>query len=321
MPKHDRLLKPFAAAAIAAMLCLGSALPSIAQTNFVILRGGASSGSWYAPSALMAKVMNEAIKGYNVTPTVGSADLNITEVNRGVAQYAFATSPSVSAAYNGTGAFKEKHSNVRAIFAFYPLTLQMLAHADSNIHTFADLAGKRISVGQRGFSTLVLVEELIEAAGLKGKVNISLLNFGDANQQFQDRQLDAIGSLTGYPNPAYTELNSVRPVRLVTLGDDLMNKYIAANPGFSRTVLPGGGYKGWNQDTPALASWTVIITRADRSDEEVYSFLKAIFERREDFWKLNALYTDFKPENMLQGINIPLHPGAERYLREIKVIK
>lgn len=312
------LVSRLAATAVASCLAAGSAA---AADTFITMRSGASAGSWYPLGAMIGTIVNSSMKGYNLTVTAGSADLNITDVDGNRAQFALASGPSVVSAVAGKAPFRYAHGNVRSLMAFYPLTLQIVARKDSGINGVADLAGKRISAGQRGFSTLVLMETLTTQANIRDKVRFALLNYGDANQQFQDGQLDAVISLTGTQNPAYTELGVAVPIKLVQLDQAIMDAYIAANPGFVTTTIPAGTYASWTEPTKTLASWTVMLARADRSDDEVYQLVKMLYERREEFWKVNPLFRDFKPENVLEGLGAPLHPGAERYWREIGLLK
>ena len=300
-----------------------SSLPAGAQSpTFLTMRGGGSAGTWYIGSAVISTIVNREVADTIMTATLGAGNRNITDVHQGTAQYGFAVGRSAVEGYEGIGAFDEPHTNVRAMMSMFPLTFQIIARKDSGIRTFDDLIGKRISAGQQGFTTLAVITELLKIKGhTLDDVDYYYLNYADANQQFQDGQLDAVVSLTGFPSPPYVELESLFPISVVELDQALVASFTEAFPGYSPAVVPGGSYATMETDASTVASPTLMIVRNDRSDDEVYGLTKAIFEHRSELANAAAAYRDFTPENVMNGIGIPLHPGAERFWRETGVLK
>lgn len=300
-----------------------SSLPAWAQSpTFLTMRGGGSAGTWYIGSAVISTIVNREVEGTIMTATLGAGNRNITDVHEGAAQYGFAVGRSAVEGYQGIGAFDAPHTNVRALMSMFPLTFQIIARRESGIATFDDLIGKRISAGQQGFTTLAVITELLKIKGRTLEdVDYYYLNYADANQQFQDGQLDAVVSLTGYPSPPYAELESLFPINVVALDQDLVDVFTEAFPGYSPAIVPGGSYVTMESDALTIASPTLMIGHADRPDEEVYRLTQAIFEHRSELANAAAAYRDFQPENVMKGIGIPLHPGAERFWRETGVLR
>lgn len=52
------------------------------------------------------------------------------------------------------------------------------------------------------------------------------------------------------------------------------------------------------------------------SEDTVYKFVKTFFENLDDFKASHAAFRNLKPEEMLQGLTAPLHPGAVKYYKE-----
>ena len=48
---------------------------------------------------------------------------------------------------------------------------------------------------------------------------------------------------------------------------------------------------------------------------------KAIVEHLDDIGDTHAVYAELTPEMMAQDLGIPMHPGAEKYYREIGAMK
>jgi TRAP-type uncharacterized transport system substrate-binding protein len=63
------------------------------------------------------------------------------------------------------------------------------------------------------------------------------------------------------------------------------------------------------------------LADASLPDEVAYVITKAIFGNLEEFKKLHPALAALTPENMLEGNSVPFHPGAERYFKEIGLIK
>lgn len=289
---------------------------------FLTMRGGGSAGSWYIGSAIISTIVNRDVEDTIMTATLGAGNRNIIDVDKGSAQYGFAVGRSAVEGYEGIGNFDAEHNNIRAMMSLFPLTLQIVARRDSGIETFDDLIGKRVSAGQKGFTTLGVITELLKLKGHTIEdIDHYYLNYGDANQQLQDGQLDAVVALTGYPNPPYSELESLFPINLVSLDEDLVERFTDAFPGYSAATVPATAYPSWGKDTLTFASPTLMIVNQNQPEEQVYVLTKTIFENRGELAGAAAPYRHFQPESVLDGIDIPLHPGAERYWREQDLLK
>ena len=64
-----------------------------------------------------------------------------------------------------------------------------------------------------------------------------------------------------------------------------------------------------------------LVTHSDMKDEAVYEMTKAVFENLPDLVAAHAAAKDIKLENALQGMPVPVHPGAAKYFAEKGVKK
>ena len=60
----------------------------------------------------------------------------------------------------------------------------------------------------------------------------------------------------------------------------------------------------------------MLICREDLSEELVYNFTKAFWENVRELDKVHAKAKLITLETALQGLSVPLHPGAAKYYAE-----
>ncbi len=107
---------------------------------------------------------------------------------------------------------------------------------------------------------------------------------------------------------------------MVPFSDSERDKIIKDYPYLTKSVIPGGAYKGVDTDTNTIAVQTVMICRTDIPDDVVYKLVKAVFEHKDE---LNEIHPSFKETTLENAtpVIIPVHPGAVKYYKEKGVYK
>jgi hypothetical protein len=134
----------------------------------------------------------------------------------------------------------------------------------------------------------------------------------------KDGTLDGFFIIGGVPVPAIRDLAAETPVRLIPVGDDVLAKMRESSTSYRRSVIPSGTYPGISVETPSIGFDALWIVSADAPDDLIYAITKALWndatqrllETRDPLGKQVRL------EDALDGVSIPLHPGAKRYYRE-----
>ncbi len=85
--------------------------------------------------------------------------------------------------------------------------------------------------------------------------------------------------------------------------------YIAA-------TIPAGTYNGQEADVPTVAVVNFLVTHEGVSEETVYQMTKQLFENLPELEAAHKAAASIKLDNALDGMPVPLHPGAERYYKE-----
>ena len=138
----------------------------------------------------------------------------------------------------------------------------------------------------------------------------------------KDGAVDAFFSTTGYPQGSITELAATSGIELVAIDGAGRDKIMAQYKFFAADKIPDGAYKDVKGvDTIAVgAQW---VTSAKQDTELVYEVTKALWSDKTRTMLDNghAKGKAVQQATALTGIGIPLHPGAEKFYKEVGLIK
>ena len=252
--------------------------------------------------------------------TQGSVE-NVQAVGADRFESALAQSDVAFGAYTGTGLFKGKPpiKSLRTIASLFPESVHIVVRSDSPIAAIKDLKGKRVGLGEKESGTLVDARLILDAAGLAEKdIKGDYRSLSLAAAALGHDELDAFFLFGGYPVPAIAELATTTPIRLVPLGGDIADRLTRKYSFFTADTIPAGTYPGIEEPTPTLGTRALWIVSADVPDDLVYSVTKALWleGNRKILDQGHPMGLRIRLDSALEGVVVPLHPGAERYYRE-----
>ena len=326
---------PGAAAILILGLLLGGVSPSAQEEQFFRIGAAATSGTFFEIGAVIASAISKPAgsppceHGGNcgvpglvavTQATQGSVD-NLRMVAAGQIESGIAQSDIVSWAYAGTGIFAAAGplKNLRAIANLFPENLQLVVRDDSAIRTLADLRGKRISLGQPASGTLVDARIVLTAAGLTEKDMVAeYLRPGMAAANVKDGTLDGFFVIGGVPVPAIRDLAAETPVRLIPVDGDVFAKMRESSASYRRSVIPSATYPGISVETPSIGFHALWIVSADAPKDLIYAITKALWNDATQrlLEARDPLGRQVRLNDALEGLAVPLHPGARRFYRE-----
>lgn len=305
------------AAATAAALVFA---PAFAKADeFINILTGGTSGVYYPLGVGLSKIYGDNIPGARtqVQSTKASVE-NLNLLQQGKGELALALGDSVKLAWEGDEAagFKAPLNKLRGIAAVYPNYIQIVASKESGITDLAGLKGKGVSVGAAKSGTELNARKIFEAAGMSyedlGKTEY--LPFAESVELIKNRQLDATLQSAGLGVASIKDLATSIDVTMVAVPADVVAKlgapYVAA-------TIPAGTYQGQDADVPTVAVVNFLVTHEDVSEETAYQMTKLLFENLPELEAAHKAAAQIKLENAMNGMPIPLHPGAERYYREM----
>jgi len=297
--------------------------PAQADNQFVNIATGPTGGTYYPVGAAMAKIWTDNIEGLKANAqSTGGTFNNISLLESGEAEACFADGLYFDA-YNGKGRFDGKpQSFLRGVVVLYPEYIHIVVAKDSGINTFADLKGKRVSFGAVGGSVTATSENLFKAAGLAPKTDLKVEYLGHADSivAFADKRIDAAVTMGALGISSVTEPTTVGTVKIISIPKEVIEAMCKATPYFSPATIKAGTYKGQDKDVATFSSPNIIAVHEKMPDELVYNMTKQLFAHKSDLEAVAAVMKAMQAESVGQ-IRIPLHPGAEKYYKELGLLK
>jgi TRAP transporter TAXI family solute receptor len=317
-------------------------VPTIqAETKFFAIATGGTAGTYYPLGGALAQALSSKIEDLEVTAQTGNASVaNCNLIRDHEIESAFIQNNVAYWAYTATGVFEgnEPIENLRAIASLYPEVFQLVATKSSGIKSFADLKGKRVSPGDRGSGTESDFRSMVEVLGMSYDDfgSVDYLSLGGAVERMKDGQVDFLIFTGGYPTSGIIDLGTSVDLTYISIPDEERAKLKEALPYVIELVIPAGTYPGQEEDVETLSVVAQWVVDADVSDELVYEITKALWEKgevkkgsskgqmktgAEIMGEVHAKGKEVTLETALAGNAIPLHAGAEKYYKEIGVVK
>lgn len=317
-----RLTKRFSL--LAATAAFAVATTAFAAPTFINILTGGTSGVYYPIGVGLSQIYNNGIKDARVSVQATKAsveNLNLLQAGRG--ELALALGDSVADAWNGVedAGFKTPLKKLRAIAATYPNYIHIVASQSSGIKTLADLKGKRISVGAPKSGTELNARAIFKAAGLtyQDMGRVEFLPYAESVELIKNRQLDATLQSSGLGMAAIRDLASMMPITFIEIPADVVAKI--GSEAYQPGVIPAGTYDGQNQDVATVAITNLLVSHEGVPEDIAYQMTKLMFENLDRLVNSHSAAKDIKLETATQGLPIPLHPGAERYYKEVGALK
>ncbi len=307
-------------ASLLAFLLIPALLSScfLAKKELVMATGGAS-GTYYPLGAAIAGIWNEGMGDVDVKVlTTGASVENIRLLDKGEVQAAIVQNDVLDYAWNGTDLFEgDKIEGIQAIGTLYPEVVQVAASTESGITDVRGLRGKRVSVGDSGSGVELNAKQILEGYGLSfGDIEMQNLSFKESADAIRGGMLDACFVTAGVPNAALQELASSSGIVLVPVSGAEAKAVCTGYPFYTKTVIPGGTYRGTDADVQALSVKATLVVSASLSEDTVYRMTKALFEHLGELGEAHPKGRDLSAPAAISGVTIYFHPGAIKYYRE-----
>ena len=288
-----------------------------APVDIVIATGG-TSGTYYAVGNALVTTIGDKLSLSKLTAVdSGASKANVQLVTAGQAQMSILQSDVLNYAHNGSGGETmfdgAADKNSLWVAGVYNETVQLVTAPE--IKSIEDLKGKTVCVGDVGSGTALNAAQVLEAYGMTFEdIDPMYDGFAGGAEALKNGQCVAAFTVSGAPTPALTDLSTTYNFNMPSLSDEAVSY-----PFLVQDNLPAGTYSCVADETVCVAVKAVFTASKDLSEDVVYEITKAMFDNQGDLAKAQAKFGYLSPEGAVDG-SFDLHPGAEKYYKEIGVL-
>ena len=317
--------KRLIAAALTALAALSLSGAAQAQQFFRIGTGG-TAGTYYPVGGMIANAVSQPGKIVVTAQASNGSLANVTGIAGGAIESGFSQADVASWAFTGRGIYEGKPNvpGLRLIANLYSESVHLVVRKGSGIKSVADLRGKRVALDEPGSGTLVDARIILAAYGIKeSDIKPEYIKPNQAGDKLKDGALDAFFFVGGAPAGAIAELASAGAgIDLIAIDGAPAEIIRKTDTFFSADLIPAETYKGIGA-TQTLAVGAQWVTSDKADANTVYEITKALYgdAAQKALAAGHAKGKQITRENAVKGAGIPFHPGAERFYKEVGLMK
>jgi TRAP transporter TAXI family solute receptor len=308
---------------ISLLLALSLAASAFSQPRRITI-GTADVGATYYPmggsiATLISKKM-PAFEGTAVV-TAGAVE-NVRLLDKKEVDIGFTLSFISHKAIEGEKPFTKKIDH-RAIMTLYPNIVMVVALADSDIKSYKDLKGKRVSVGAAGSGLENSFKDIAEAEGITYKdFKPIYLSTTEAADAVLDRRVDAAAMGGSFFSPSLKSMSMSKKVYVIPVSKEGTQKISERTKNsYAPIVIPANTAPGFPEDSQQVEVVTQLAVRADEDEKFVYNLVKLIFDNMAELRQSHKVWEYIGVARGAFKAAIPFHPGAIKYYKEKGVWK
>ena len=279
---------------------------------------GGTGGVYYPLGGEYAAIYEANIDDVTVNYTDSGASVeNIGKIFQGEWQLGIVQSDTANSAVTGDGEFDGAQvDNIGWIAGLYPEAAHIVTLAGSGIESAADLAGKRIAVGDVGSGTRAVSDAILAAYDI-GEDDYEAFeqDFASSLDLLRDNNIDASVFVVGTPTGSLGDLAATNDVKLVSLDQDKADQ-VAGESLFDVYTIEPDAYDFLEEPVITLSVAAALVASTTQVSPELgYEITKATFEHADSITLAQGglIGHDFALSG--QG-EVPLHPGAQQYYED-----
>jgi TRAP transporter TAXI family solute receptor len=301
------------------VVVLGVLFGQAAQAGTVGVGTMAQGTLSFSTGSVIAKLMNEQLGlEARVQPNTGETVL-IPLINQGELDFGIANVLEAADAYQGEGDFAGRaQDKLRIAAVLYPLRVALFVRADSDIHSIADLKGKRVTTG---FSAMGTIERVLNSVFANGGLEpsdvkpVPVPNVIKAAEQFVNGRADAFFFAVGAAKVA--EVDASVKVRVLPMSDapDAVERMKAIFPyGYLIQVPPLPNFAGVSEPTYVLGYDNLLLTATHVPADLAKAVAAGLAENKEVLIEGFPLFRSFEPDKIVKpDMPVPYHDGVKAW--------
>lgn len=297
--------------------------PSPAPKNYDLVAAAGNSGS--AGNSLvsaMCQIVQTNLSGVTMTPNDTNTGACPEAIQGDVVQAGITTTANMADAMQGIGEYSQVCDKPMQMLYLYDFPLHIFLRADDNITAMEQLKGQPIGSLTAGSFATVVIDKLLPYYGMTWD-DFSQVNYGTGSEMIsmlKNRQIKMTFAANTPPHNLALDLESSTTMALMDLPEDIIQQFCMDYPAYSEYIIPKGTYEDVAQDIHTISSPYIFVISADIPEEVVYEMTRSLCENVDQLGNVIATLKSATPELLGTQTNVPMHPGAERYFKEIGVL-
>jgi uncharacterized protein len=296
-----------------------AALGMASAQQFLTIGTGGVVGVYFPVGGATAAIVNQANVGLRLTvESTGGSVFNVRAIQEDQLDLALAQSDVTYQAYHGEAAFEgEPFEGIRVLMGLHAEPMHLVCQQDANVASFRDIAGLRVSIGNPGSGILNTVRAMLDVFGMTEEdFSAEYLRAAEAPDFLRDGRIDCFFYTVGIGGAAIRDITATADVNIVPLDDPELAALIEAEPYYAFATVPAGTYGNQPDDVTLFGVKALFVTSAALPEEHAFAIVNAVLENLEQFRGTHPALANLTAEDFATGLGAPLHPGAERALRE-----
>ena len=261
----------------------------IEHPSSLVICASNSGNICYGCAVKLSELLMREFPDMSVTVVEGGGDPNIDAVNAGTdAQLGFTSSTSLLPAFAGTNENVQDCSNVAALMSVQVSYAQTAVLADSDIHSYTDLAGKRVAAGTYGQVAMYTMDAILESYGMSaadlagGEYQVA--SSSEYPDLFADGHLDACHINGNFPLATLVQIDSTDPIRLLQLSEDAIDYILEKYPSFYTVDVEANQYQGQTEPMTLLAYDGMLMANKDLPGEFLARVVELVAESGDELF-------------------------------------
>lgn len=297
------------------LLCGSAPAQSVVQIG----TGGATGAYYPIGGGLCRQLKEVSLDGKKIiciaNTTNGSAE-NLEKLGLGQIDYAIVQADLLD------DARKAGNADLRALFSLHQEFFTMVVAEKSNVAAFSDLQDKTINAGSEKSASSIGLQRLLSSLGYGDNfAALTYIDTEEAEAAICSSSIDATVFMVGHPNTNIRYMMSKCQAKIIGLNTKQLESINADFSYYTPTTIATDVY-GQLGKVESFGLRAILVANANRSADEVYTVVQAVFENLAAFKATHSALTDLQLEEMVNsGYTVPLHAGAEKYFKEKGYLK
>ncbi|MBD2843810.1 TAXI family TRAP transporter solute-binding subunit [Paenibacillus sp. IB182496] len=291
---------------------------------------GNVGGNVHVITGALGSMIEENLAGSVVNVNPGESGANPILLGKGEAEIGTTLYFNAATSAKGIAPYEEPVNHVAALANLNINQWITFITSKAEYETLGDMIDAqypmKLVLARAGSTSETLIRLILEGYGVTYDDikawggSVTHVSHTDAVDLVKDNHADVYATIPSLRFPAVVDLVTSREVVFLQL-DPAVVDAIAEEYGLLTGNLPAGTYDGQDEDYYSLMETQLLLANADAlSEQGAYEVVKLLVENVDRLRDAHSDMDTFSPEAAPQNTVFPLHPGAEKYYREIGVL-